>query len=154
MVSSRGKGEEFEEAICKTLIRRFSTTEMPRKFQRTITNLPEDMKPCGDIAAVKDFRFSVDCRKGYSDGCLNNLFRKGSELGKSWKRAQTRAAKAGLEPMMIWQQDYRDTVAIVDIQHVPAHPEIEPIMCYPLGIAIIELSQLLKHTKDIYWFAS
>lgn len=150
MQNSRAKGEDFEHKICQILNKRFSTKG--HKFEKNISNLAEGLKVCGDIAGPSSFRFSVDCKSGYDVITISDLFKAGSELSKFWKRCCARAAKLGLDPIMIWQHDNRDILAVIDINHIPA--SANPIVCYPTKVAVVNFRTTLKETSDVYWLSS
>lgn len=147
MQSPRSKGEQFEHKVCQLLNKRFS-----KKFYKDISNLLEDSKACGDIAAPIDFRFSIDCRSGYDTTTISDLFKKGSQLSKFWKQCCAKAEKLGLEPMMVWQHDYRETFIVLDINQIPAN--MDAVICHSIGVGIVNFNTMLREAADIYWFAS
>jgi Holliday junction resolvase len=83
-VNSRTKGSTFERQIAKKLNERFNTTEFMRSpgsgaFASTHT-LPEHLKIHGDLITPKNFKFCIECKKGYNKENLYSLYNNSSDL--------------------------------------------------------------------------
>ena len=76
-VNSRTKGASFERQIATMLNKRFNTKEFSRTpgsgAFATTHNLPEHLKLHGDLITPKNFRYCIECKKGYNKENLYSL---------------------------------------------------------------------------------
>ena len=158
-VNSRKKGVNFENKICKILNARFKTTDFMRSpgsgAFATTHNLPEHLRIYGDLITPKDFDFAIECKKGYNKVFIDDFFKKNSDLWKFWSQGTRDAKKSEKWPLIVWQQDNKTILAILDADYEPTsgylnNTDIEPIRYK--NILVYKLEDLLNITKDVYWF--
>ena len=69
-VNSRNKGQSFERKIATMLNNRFNTKEFCRSpgsgAFATTHNIPDHLKLHGDLLTPLDFKFCIECKKGYN----------------------------------------------------------------------------------------
>jgi len=109
-VNSKVKGNSFERKICKLLNSKFNTKEFCRSpgsgaFGTTHNHLPEEFKVYGDLITPKNFKFIIECKKGYNSESIGNFFKPNSQLRKFTRQAEKDAKKSGREAMIVFQQD-------------------------------------------------
>ena len=119
-VNSRAKGQSFERKICKLLNSRFETKEFCRTpgsgaFATTHT-LPEYLKIHGDLVTPKNFRFIVECKKGYNKENLSSLFNDRSTFYTFIKQCEKDSLRAAVPSIIIWQQDRNEILVILNNQ--------------------------------------
>lgn len=158
-VNSRKKGANFENKICKILNARFKTTDFMRSpgsgAFATTHNLPDHLKIYGDLITPKDFGFAVECKKGYNKVFIDDFFKKTSDLWKFCSQSERDAKKSDKRSLIVWQQDNRTTLAIINSSNEPllnevVTKEIEPIRYK--SILIYKLEDLLSMTIESYWY--
>ena len=114
-INSRKKGNTFENKICKLLNDRFETNEFCRTpgsgAFATTHSLPEHMKVYGDLITPLNFKFVVDCKKGYNEEALSTIFNEKSKFWEFVEQVERDAKKAGRLPLLIWQQDRKNILA-------------------------------------------
>ena len=116
-VNSRAKGSTFERSIAKILNDRFKTTEFSRTpgsgaFATTHT-LPDYLKIYGDLITPLNFRYCIECKKGYNKENLYSLFNYSSDFWKFVEQCEKDSEKCQKIPMVIFKQDRQKTLAIV-----------------------------------------
>ena len=81
--NSRTKGNSFERKVSHILNTHFNTTEFMRSpgsgAFSTTHKLPDHLKFSGDLITPKNFRFIIECKKGYNK---ENLIHKDLELDR------------------------------------------------------------------------
>ena len=85
-VNSRAKGSTFERQIAKILNDRLGTTEFSRTpgsgaFATTHT-LPDHLKIYGDLITPQNFKYCLECKKGYNNQNLYSLYNHSSDFWK------------------------------------------------------------------------
>jgi Holliday junction resolvase len=115
--NSRAKGSTFERDIAKLLNKRFNTSTFARTpgsgaFASTHT-LPEHLQIHGDLITPANFKYCLECKKGYNKESLYSLFNYSSDTWKFIEQAGKDAKRAGKVPMVIFKQDRREILAIV-----------------------------------------
>ncbi len=115
--NSRTKGSTFERTIAKALNERFNTNEFSRSpgsgaFATTHT-LPEHLKIHGDLITPKNFRFCIECKKGYNNENLYSLYNNRSEFWNFIRQCEKDSRKSKKVPLVIFKQDRHPTLAIV-----------------------------------------
>jgi len=115
--NSRTKGNTFERHIAKTLNDRFETTEFSRSpgsgaFATTHT-LPEHLKIYGDLITPQNFKFCIECKKGYNNLNLYSLYNYSSEFWKFIEQCEKDSEKCSKIPMVIFKQDRQPTLVII-----------------------------------------
>ena len=116
-VNSRAKGQAFERQIAGLLNDRFDTTEFARSpgsgaFASTHT-LPEHLKIYGDLITPINFKYCIECKKGYNKENLYSLYNYSSDFWKFIDQCQKDSDKCGRLPMVIFKQDRHPILAIV-----------------------------------------
>ncbi len=116
-VNSRAKGSTFERQIAKILNVRLGTTEFSRTpgsgaFATTHT-LPDHLKIYGDLITPQNFKYCLECKKGYNNQNLYSLYNHSSDFWKFIEQCQKDSEKCGKIPMVIFKQDRQPTLAII-----------------------------------------
>jgi hypothetical protein len=116
-VNSRTKGNTFERGICKLLNERFNTTEFSRSpgsgAFATTHSLPEHLKIYGDLITPENFKFCIECKKGYNHLNLYSLYNYSSEFWKFIEQCEKDSKKCKRIPLVIFKQDRQPTLAII-----------------------------------------
>ena len=115
--NSRAKGSTFERQVAKLLNDRFNTSEFSRSpgsgaFATTHT-LPEHLKIYGDLITPLNFKYCIECKKGYNKENLYSLYNYRSDFWKFIKQCEKDSNKCNKLPMVIFKQDRQQTLAIV-----------------------------------------
>jgi len=115
--NSRTKGNTFERSICKLLNDRFKTTEFSRSpgsgAFATTHSLPEHLKIYGDLITPENFKFCIECKKGYNHLNLYSLYNYSSEFWKFIEQCEKDSKKCKRIPLVIFKQDRQPTLAII-----------------------------------------
>ncbi len=116
-VNSRAKGSTFERSIAKLFNDRFNTTEFSRTpgsgaFATTHT-LPDHLKIYGDLITPQNFKYCIECKKGYNKENLYSLYNYSSDFWKFIDQCEKDSQKCQKIPMVIFKQDRQQTLAIV-----------------------------------------
>lgn len=123
-VNSRAKGSTFERQIAKILNDRLGTTEFSRTpgsgAFATTHSLPDHLKIYGDLITPQNFKYCLECKKGYNNQNLYSLYNHSSEFWKFIEQCQKDSEKCGKTPMVIFKQDRQPTLAII-----PSHVVVE-----------------------------
>lgn len=117
--NSRAKGNAFENQMCKVLNKRFSTTEFSRSpgsgAFATTHSLPDHLKLYGDLITPKDFRFIVECKKGYNNLGPHSLLDSESKIWE-WIETLERDCAASKKPgFILMAQDRRPKIVITKV---------------------------------------
>ena len=115
--NSRTKGSTFERSIAKLLNDRFNTTEFSRTpgsgaFASTHT-LPDHLKIYGDLITPQNFKYCIECKKGYNNINLYSIYNYSSEFWSFLEQCEKDSHKCGKIPMLIFKQDRQPTLAVV-----------------------------------------
>ena len=123
-VNSRAKGSTFERQIAKILNDRLGTTEFSRTpgsgAFATTHSLPDHLKIYGDLITPQNFKYCLECKKGYNNQNLYSLYNHSSDFWKFIDQCQKDSEKCGKIPMVIFKQDRQPTLAII-----PSHIVVE-----------------------------
>ena len=115
--NSRAKGSTFERSIAKLLNDRFNTTEFSRTpgsgAFATTHSLPDHLKIYGDLITPQNFKYCIECKKGYNKENLYSLYNYSSDTWKFIDQCQKDSDKCDKIPMVIFKQDRHPTLAIV-----------------------------------------
>ena len=127
--NSRAKGSTFERSIAKTLNDRFNTSEFSRSpgsgaFATTHT-LPDHLKIYGDLITPQNFKYCIECKKGYNKENLYSLYNYSSDLWGFLDQCLKDSEKCDKIPMVIFKQDRQPTLAIV-----PSHVQTNKLQQY------------------------
>ena len=114
--NSKAKGSRFERKIATMFNDRFKTKEFSRTpgsgAFATTHSLPEHLQIYGDLIAPKNFKYCIECKKGYKNINLNNLLDYSSQLFKFIQQCEKDSGKCGKEPMLLFQQDRQPILGI------------------------------------------
>ena len=118
--NSRKKGNTFENKVAKILNEAFGTKDFCRTpgsgaFATTHT-LPEHLKIHGDLITPLDFPYVFECKKGYNAVNVGSLFNYRSDFWKFIKQAKKDAEWAKKEFAVVFQQDRKNILVIIDTQ--------------------------------------
>ena len=116
-VNSRTKGSTFERSIAAQLNDRFKTSDFSRTpgsgaFAST-HKLPEHLKIYGDLITPKNFKYCIECKKGYNKESLYSLMNYSSDFWNFIDQCQKDSDRANKSPLIIFKQDRQPTLAIV-----------------------------------------
>tara|TARA_R110000782_G_scaffold102791_5_gene190172 strand:- start:8911 stop:9426 length:516 start_codon:yes stop_codon:yes gene_type:complete len=115
--NSRAKGNTFELKIATAFNERFKTKDFNRSpgsgAYATTHSLPEHLKIYGDLITPLNFKFCIECKKGYPKENLYSIFNHSSEFWGFVDQCEKDSGKAGRIPMVIFKQDRRPTLCIV-----------------------------------------
>ena len=116
-VNSRAKGSSFERQIAKTLNDRFNTSEFSRTpgsgAFATTHSLPDHLKIYGDLITPLNFKYCIECKKGYNKENLYSIYNYSSDTWKFIEQCEKDSEKCHKIPMVIFKQDRQKTLAIV-----------------------------------------
>ena len=116
-INSGNKGRAFERKICKILNDRFNTKEFNRApgsgAYATTHAIPDEYKIYGDIITPGNFKFCIECKKGYNGIKISDIFNKKSKLWDFIEQSERDAKKSGRAPLIIFQQDRQNILCIV-----------------------------------------
>jgi Holliday junction resolvase len=116
-VNSRAKGSTFERSIAKMFNDRFKTTEFSRTpgsgAFATTHSLPDYLKIYGDLITPMNFKYCIECKKGYNKENLYSLYNYSSDFWKFVEQCEKDSEKCQKIPMVIFKQDRQKTLAIV-----------------------------------------
>lgn len=116
-INSRNKGNSFERKVALMLNNKFCTKEFCRSpgsgAFATTHNIPDHLKIYGDLITPKDFKFCIECKKGYNKENIYSLFNKRSFLWKFIDQCEKDSKACNKDPLVIFQQDRQKILAIV-----------------------------------------
>lgn len=159
-VNSRAKGSSFERQIAKLLNDRLGTSEFSRTpgsgAFATTHSLPDHLKIYGDLITPQNFRYCIECKKGYNNQNLYSLFNKSSEFWKFIEQCQKDSDKCDKLPMVIFKQDRQPTLLII-----PHHVELGQSQYYiqienintQAKYKVYLFDEILKAEPDHFWMS-
>ena len=116
-VNSRNKGTSFERKIALMLNNKFCTKDFCRSpgsgAFATTHHIPDHLKIYGDLITPQDFKFCIECKKGYNKESIHSLFNNRSEVWKFIDQCERDSKLSNKEPLVIFQQDRQKILAIV-----------------------------------------
>ena len=84
--NSKAKGGRFERKIASMFNDRFKTEEFSRTpgsgAFATTHNLPEHLQIYGDLIAPQNFKYCIECKKGYKNIKINHILDYSSQFWK------------------------------------------------------------------------
>lgn len=117
-INSRTKGNTFENKICKILNEKFNTTDFMRSpgsgAFATSHKLPEHLQIHGDLITPKNFRFTIECKKGYNKESLSSVFNPKSNLISFIEQAETDAKKENKDFILVFAQDRQPIIILIN----------------------------------------
>ena len=127
--NSRAKGSTFERQIANTLNDRFNTSEFSRSpgsgAFATTHSLPDYLKIYGDLITPENFKYCIECKKGYNKENLYSLYNYSSDFWGFLDQCLKDSDKCDKIPMVIFKQDRQPTLAIV-----PSHVQTNKLQQY------------------------
>ena len=156
--NSKAKGSRFERKIASMFNDRFKTTEFSRTpgsgAFATTHSLPDHLQIYGDLIAPKNFKYCIECKKGYSNIKINHLLDYSSQLWKFIKQCEKDSIKSNKEPMILFQQDRQPILAIIrkDKWFYCTHDTEGPSQSALFGdYMMVSFEEILKHWTDQDW---
>jgi len=153
-VNSRAKGSSFERQIAKILNDRLGTSEFSRTpgsgAFATTHSLPDHLKIYGDLITPQNFKYCIECKKGYNNQNLYSLYNYSSEVWKFIDQCQKDSDKCGKIPMVIFKQDRQPTLAIIPSNVAVQSNNYIEIHKEALHYRVYMFDDLLKE-EDIIW---
>jgi Holliday junction resolvase len=146
-VNSKAKGGAFERQIANTLNEQFNTKEFNRTpgsgaFATTHV-LPDHITVAGDLITPLNFKFCIECKKGYNDQTIYSLLDYNSKIWQFIKQCEKDAQKMNKVPMIIYKQDRKDTIVIT-------YKDMFTTMIPSITIFKDNINTLISHTYSIY----
>jgi len=155
-INSRTKGNTFERKIAKILNERFDTKDFCRTpgsgaFATTHT-LPTYLQIHGDLITPINFKYTIECKKGYNKEGLCELFNSKSKLISMIAQARRDSMKVSQSFLLILSQDRKDPLVITD-ECLERFIEMEQINAsFSWGkVSIVTLNDFLSLT-DSHFF--
>ena len=153
-INSRNKGNTFERKMAKMLNARFGVKEFNRSpgsgAYATTHSLPEHLKIHGDLITPKDFKFCIECKKGYNNENIYSLLDYSSDLWGFIAQCEKDSEKSCKMPLILYQQDRRPILAITRSnsfdQSIP-HISIKKDLAYD----IYKLDAIIQE-PTVNWF--
>lgn len=130
-INVRKKGNNFTNKICEILNERFNTKEFCKTpgsgAFATMHVLPDYMRIYSDIITPKEFKFSIECKKGYNKENLGSLFNTKSEIYNFIEQAKRDSQKSNKEFLIILQQDRKEVLAMFKTGMFPVPNPIQRV---------------------------
>ena len=159
--NSRAKGNTFERKIASTFNDRFNTTEFSRSpgsgAFATTHSLPDYLKIYGDLITPENFKYCIECKKGYNKENLYSLYNYSSDFWGFINQCEKDSGKCNKIPMVIFKQDRHPTLAIIPsyIQtnmsqtYIEIHKEI-PTLDEIKSYRIYKFDELIKDDDSLW----
>lgn len=117
-IHSKRKGNKFERDICKLLNERFDTKEFERSpnsgAYASTHNLPEYLKLYGDLITPINFKYTIECKKGYNNISFYNFLRYDSpDFWNLVKQSEKDSNQSGKPLLLIIKQDRKPALAVI-----------------------------------------
>lgn len=154
-INSRTKGNRFENKIAKMLNERFNTDEFCRTpgsgAFATTHKLPEHLKIYGDLITPLNFRFIIECKKGYNKEGVCDLFNPKSNLFQMIVQASRDSGKGEKEFILVIGQDRKDPIVITNACDLVYTGSYMTACLEDHNVTILPLKDFLK-AYDSYFF--
>lgn len=157
-VNSRRKGNSFENKISQIFNDKFHIKEFCRTpgsgAFATTHNLPDYLKIYGDLIGPQNFRFIIECKKGYNKVFIDDLFKHGSDVWKFIKKTQRDEKNSARPAIILWQQDRKDILALINT-NTCNDTRLNNLNCIVFSTYKIFLfKDLLTIEEPSFWFTS
>ena len=154
-INSRTKGQTFERQVAKLLNESFNTTEFSRSpgsgaFAST-HHLPEHLKLYGDLITPKNFKYCIECKKGYNKEDIYSLLDYRSNFYKFIGQCEKDSQSCGKIPLLIYKQDRKPTLAVTVANIFPEIYKNIIIKKDDKEYRIYYLDEILKDNHSL-WF--
>jgi len=159
-INSRTKGSSFERKIAKIFNNKFNTTEFSRTpgsgAFATTHSLPDHLKIYGDLITPQNFKYCIECKKGYNKENLYSLYNYSSDFWKFIGQCEKDSEKCNKIPMIIFKQDRHPTLVIIPdyVQTTEGYPyiKIKKIdALFPIVYRVYKFDDLLEDCI-LTWF--
>ena len=154
-INSRSKGNRFENKISKILNERFNTNEFCRTpgsgAFATTHKLPEYLKVYGDLITPEKFKYIIECKKGYNEEQVSDLFNIKSNICKMIDQAHRDSKKSSRDFLLIIGQDRKEPLAITNALTLPVKGFYLKGKINEVEIAMFRLTDLLA-INDTHFF--
>ena len=154
-INSRTKGQTFERQIAKQLNEAFSTTEFSRSpgsgAFATTHHLPEHLKLYGDLITPKNFKYCIECKKGYNNEDIYSLLDYRSNFFKFLDQCEKDSEACSRIPLLIYKQDRKPTLAVTLANIFPEIHKNILIKKDAVEYKVFYLEDIIKEDK-YYWF--
>ena len=152
--NSRRKGNLFENEIAKQLnsffeVKDFCRTPGSGAFATT-HNLPEHLRIKGDLITPKNFKFFIECKKGYNKESICSLFSHNSDI-RQWIRKANKEVY-DREFIILFRQDRQRTICITKQSNFNSYYLINQYLISKDGYLICLLEDLLSVSTSSEWF--
>jgi Holliday junction resolvase len=115
-VNSKAKGGAFERQMANILNEQFQTKDFNRTpgsgAFATTHQLPEHITVAGDLITPLNFKFCIECKKGYNNQTIYSLLDYNSKIWEFIEQSEKDAKKLKKVPMIIYKQDRKDILVI------------------------------------------
>lgn len=159
-LNSKNKGNTFQRKIAQIFNDHLGTTDFsptPGSGAFATTHkLPEHLQIYGDLITPKNFNFVLECKKGYNNENIGSTFSSKSLILEALRQSERDAKKCKKIPMVIFQQDRKDTLCILPYECFT--PTNLKSVSYHIALnnqyIIIKLEELLSiHSKEsTFWY--
>ena len=161
-VNSRTKGNAFERSVAKLLNENFSTDEFSRSpgsgAFATTHKLPEHLKIFGDLITPKEFKYTIECKKGYNKENIYSLLNDSSKVWEFIRQSEKDAEACGKLALLLYKQDRQKTLAIARDGFFPSHIKNICIVSDSTGWSrkyrIYYLEELLEKVPKQQWYTA
>ena len=154
-VNSRAKGNRFENKVAKILNERFNTKEFCRTpgsgAFATTHKLPEYLKVYGDLITPEKFKFIIECKKGYNEEQVSDLFNPKSIISKMIAQADRDSRKSSRKFLLIIGQNRKEPIVITNQTDLTVEGAYFKGTVNRIKISMFTLKDLLK-VKDLHFF--
>jgi len=120
----------------------------------TTHSLPDHLKIYGDLITPQNFKYCIECKKGYNNINLYSLYNDSSDFWKFINQCQKDADKCGRKPLVIFKQDRQPTLAILPYNVVPTSKYYTLTLSDKEGMykyTIYLFDELLKSEPSSFW---
>lgn len=152
--NSKRKGNAFELQIAKQLNEHFKTDEFVRSpgsgAFSTTHKLPKNLQLAGDLLTPQGFRFIIECKKGYNQIRIQDLFSPSCEVWKFARQAEKDAKRTGKDAIIIWKQDRKKTLLITKDSNIESYLSTKNTVLKINKYCILLLEEVLKLPKE-FW---
>ena len=156
--NSRSKGNAFERKICSMLNHRFKSAEFSRSpgsgAFATSHTLPAHLQIYGDLITPLNFKYCIECKKGYNNLNLYSLYNHSSEIWKFIEQSEKDAEKCNKIPMVIFKQDRHPILTIVPIENAFDYKNLKYIDIHKKKTYRVYLFEDILKCWDSMWFDS
>jgi len=154
-LNSRAKGNRFENKIAKQLNERFDTKEFCRTpgsgAFATTHKLPEYLKVYGDLITPEKFKFIIECKKGYNEQQVSDLFNPKSIISNMVSQADRDSRKSSRKFLLIIGQNRKDPVVITNDTEINVQGNFLKGTVNRIKISLFSFKELLR-IKDSNFF--